>query len=101
MDKVIAVDSGGTFTDCVVLDDDGRVTTAKAPSTPVDFSVGVISAVAAAAQELGISTDALLRDAGLFCHGTTVATNALLTRTGARVGLITTKGHEDALIIGR
>jgi N-methylhydantoinase A len=101
VDKIIAVDSGGTFTDCVVLDAAGRITTAKAPSTPSDFSVGVVGAVTAAAQKFGVSTEALLRDTGLFCHGTTVATNALLTRSGSRVGLITTKGHEDALIIGR
>ena len=101
MGKVVAVDSGGTFTDCVVLDGDGRVTTAKAPSTPSDFSVGVVGAVAGAAQQLGVGLDDLLRDTELFCHGTTVATNALLTRSGSRVGLVTTKGHEDALIIGR
>jgi N-methylhydantoinase A len=98
---VVAVDSGGTFTDCVVLDDEGKVTITKAPSTPSDFSVGVLDSVAAAAQLRGSARDALLSGADVFAHGTTAATNALLTRSGQRVGLLTTKGHEDALIIGR
>jgi N-methylhydantoinase A len=98
---VVAVDSGGTFTDCVVLDDEGKVTIGKAPSTPSDFSVGVLDSVAAAAQLRGSARDALLSGADVFAHGTTAATNALLTRSGQRVGLLTTKGHEDALIIGR
>jgi N-methylhydantoinase A len=101
MSNVIAVDSGGTFTDCVVVDGDGLVTTAKAPSTPADFSVGVLASVTRAAEEMGMSLADLLADNSLFAHGTTVATNALLTRSGPKVGLITTKGHEDALIIGR
>jgi N-methylhydantoinase A len=98
---VIAVDSGGTFSDCVVLDRDGKVTIAKAPSTPSDFSVGVLDSVAAAAELRGAGRDAVLSAAEVFAHGTTAATNALLTRTGERVGLLTTKGHEDALMIGR
>lgn len=101
MTNVIAVDSGGTFTDCVVVDGAGRVTTAKSPSTPADFSVGVLAAVTRAAETMGLGLDALLADNSLFAHGTTVATNALLTRSGPKVGLITTKGHEDAIIIGR
>jgi N-methylhydantoinase A len=101
MTHVIAVDSGGTFTDCVVVDGDGNVTTAKSGSTPADFSVGVLAAVTRAAQALGLGLEELLPDTDLFAHGTTVATNVLLTRSGPRVGLITTKGHEDALIIGR
>ena len=101
MTNIIAVDSGGTFTDCVVVDSDGTVTTAKSPSTPGDFSAGVLAAVTGAAEAMGLGLDALLAGTGLFAHGTTVATNALLTRSGPRVGLITTKGHEDALIIGR
>jgi N-methylhydantoinase A len=101
MTNIIAVDSGGTFTDCVVVDADGTVTTAKSPSTPGDFSAGVLAAVTRAAEAMGLGLGALLAGNDLFAHGTTVATNALLTRSGPRVGLITTKGHEDALIIGR
>ena len=101
MDKVIAVDSGGTFTDTVLLDEQGHVTTAKSPSTPDDFSRGVLASVTRAAEASGIDVEAALAATKPFCVGTTVATNALLTRTGARVGLVTTKGHEDTIIVGR
>ena len=101
MSYLIAVDSGGTFTDTVVLDPEGGVIAAKAPSTPDDFARGVLDSVGRAAELLGIPLSELLSQSKLFAHGTTVATNALLTRTGARTGLITTRGHEDALIIGR
>lgn len=98
---VIAVDSGGTFSDCVIIDRAGRVTTGKAPSTPEDFSIGVLDSIEAAASALGLGTSDVLARAALFAHGTTVATNALIERKGARAGLITTTGHEDAIIIGR
>lgn len=101
MSYSIAVDSGGTFADCVVVDDAGRVTTAKAPSTPDDYSRGVLDSVTRAAAQLGLSPEQLLSQTALFAHGTTVATNALLTRSGSKTGVITTRGHEDALIIGR
>ncbi|MDP7643485.1 MAG: hydantoinase/oxoprolinase family protein [Anaerolineales bacterium] len=101
MTYIIAVDSGGTFTDTIVVDSDGNITAAKAASTPDDFARGVIDSVSGAAETLELTLKDLLANATLFAHGTTVATNALLTRSGARTGLITTRGHEDALIIGR
>ena len=101
MDRLVAVDSGGTFTDCVVLDAAGRVTTAKAPSTPSDFSEGVVQSVSRAAAVEDLDLRGILHSTTSFCHGTTVATNALLTRSGSVVGLVTTKGHEDAIIVGR
>ena len=97
----IGVDTGGTFTDCVVVDDDGNVTAAKAASTPQDFSVGVMESVAKAAKTLGLTAEELLAQTARFGHGTTVATNALITHTGARTGILTTRGHEDALFMGR
>jgi N-methylhydantoinase A len=97
----IAVDSGGTFCDCVVLDDRGHIARAKAPSTPPHFEEGVLQSVAEAAGRLGLSLRDLLGKTTLFAHGTTVATNVLLTRTGARVALLTTRGHEDTILIGR
>ena len=97
----IGVDTGGTFTDCVVVDDDGNVTAAKAASTPQDFSIGVMESVAKAAKALGITAEQLLAETVRFGHGTTVATNALITHTGARTGVLTTRGHEDALFMGR
>ncbi len=101
MSYLVAVDSGGTFCDCVVLDGGGRITRAKAPSTPPRFEEGVIAAVAEAAQRLGGSLREVLEETTVFAHGTTVATNVLITRTGAKVALLTTRGHEDAILIGR
>ncbi|MBD0281056.1 MAG: hydantoinase/oxoprolinase family protein [Thermoleophilaceae bacterium] len=101
MSYVVAVDSGGTFSDCVVVDDEGRLTRAKSPSTPPRFEEGVLGAVREAAGRLDLRLEELLADTRLFAHGTTVATNILITRTGARTVLLTTRGHEDAIIIGR
>lgn len=101
MSYVIAVDSGGTFTDCVVRDASGTVTRAKAPSTPPEFERGVMASIAEAAAVLGLSLEELLSQTTIFAHGTTVATNVLITRTGAKTALLTTRGHEDAIVIGR
>ena len=101
MSYVVAVDSGGTFTDCVVLDEHGPVARAKAPSTPPTFEEGVLASVAEAARRLELPLDGLLAQTTLFAHGTTVATNLLITRTGAKTALLTTRGHEDAILIGR
>jgi N-methylhydantoinase A len=97
----IGVDTGGTFTDCIVVDEAGNVIAAKASSTPADFSIGVMESVARAAKQLGTSAEQLLAQTTRFGHGTTIATNALLTHTGSTTGLITTRGHEDALFMGR
>ncbi|WP_028061307.1 hydantoinase/oxoprolinase family protein [Candidatus Solirubrobacter pratensis] len=86
----LGVDVGGTFTDLVALVD-GRVRTAKVPSTPADQSEGVLAAVRAG-EVAGVEA---------FAHGMTVATNALLERRGARTALVTTAGFRDILEIGR
>lgn len=97
----VAVDIGGTFTDCAVLDAQGRIAAiAKSFSTPPDFSQGVIAVLELAAESLGLSGPGLLAQTALFIHGCTVATNAMIERTGARTGVLTTRGHEDALFIG-
>jgi len=97
----IGVDIGGTFTDCVVADEQGGRTVAKALTTPGSLQDGVLDAVAVNAEQLAMTRNELLAATDLFVHGTTQATNAMLTRTGARTGLITTRGHEDAIIIGK
>ena len=98
----IAVDIGGTFTDCVVVEaDGGRRQVAKSLTTPGALDDGVLDAVALAATALGVTARELLSDTEYFVHGTTQATNALLTRTGSRTGLITTRGHEDSIFIGK
>jgi N-methylhydantoinase A len=98
---IIGVDTGGTFTDVVVLGDSGEVWTAKASTTPDDFSRGVMDAVNEAAGTVGVETTDLLSQTTLFKHGSTVATNALITHNGCAVGLITTKGFEDTTEIMR
>ncbi|MGH7794479.1 MAG: hydantoinase/oxoprolinase family protein [Candidatus Binatia bacterium] len=98
---VVGVDTGGTFTDVVVLGDRGQVWTAKASTTPDDFSRGVMDAVTQAANAVGVETAELLDQTTLFKHGSTVATNALITHNGCKVGLITTKGFEDTTEIMR
>ncbi len=97
----IAVDIGGTFTDSVIVDERGDRTVAKALTTHEELTEGVIESVSVNARQRGLELGELLRDTDMFAHGTTVATNAVLVRSGARAGLITTKGHEDALFIGK
>lgn len=95
----VSIDIGGTFTDCTIVAGDGSVTIAKAPSTPSDFSQGFLDALENGAGELGLDLDGLLARTGRLSHGTTVGINAVVSRTGSRVGLISTVGHGDALRI--
>ncbi|TAK00648.1 hydantoinase/oxoprolinase family protein [bacterium] len=98
---IVGVDTGGTFTDVVVMSGTGEIWTAKAPTTPDDFSRGVMDALEEAAKVVGIERGLLLGRTALFKHGSTVATNALITRSGVKVGFITTKGFEDTTEIMR
>jgi len=97
----IAVDVGGTFTDMVLRDAAGAVHIYKAPSVPADPSEGVLGVLRLAAQQLDLPLSALLRDCALFVHGSTVATNTILEKKGAKVGLLTTEGFRDSLEIRR
>ena len=94
----VAVDVGGTFTDVLVFDEGtGELTEGKVLSTPDDPSRGVVEGIEAVCEKVGISFD----DLHLLFHGTTVVTNMILTNTGSRVGLLTTKGHEQVLLLAR
>jgi N-methylhydantoinase A len=93
----IGIDVGGTFTDLVAVDESGRVTVAKAASTPRDPSEGLLEGLTLLAGEVGTDLGGLLAHTERIVHGTTVATNALLERKGARVGLLTTEGHRDVI----
>ena len=98
----IGVDVGGTFTDVVLVNERGGVHASKSPSNPADPASGVIDAVTVAARRHGYrDLGALLAACGLFVHGATVATNTLLEKKGARVGLLTTRGFRDSLEIRR
>jgi N-methylhydantoinase A len=101
MTYLVGIDIGGTFTDCAIVDGAGKLLTTKVPSTPQDFSRGMMDALGAGAQALGLSLDDFCRDISFLSHGTTVGTNTIIQKRGARVGLITTKGHEDAIHIMR
>src|SRR5690242_13479373 len=98
MNYVIGVDIGGTFTDCVVVDERGTVTIGKSLSTPMDFSAGAVDAIADAAKNLGLQdASELLTSTQLFFHACTIGDNTLITRSGAKTGLIMTKGFGDSL----
>jgi N-methylhydantoinase A len=97
----IGVDTGGTFTDSVIIDASGRVGVGKALSTHDDLSVGILRSIENAAATVDLTLDAALRGADLLAHATTVGINALLTGRGARVGLVCTAGFEATMPIAR
>jgi N-methylhydantoinase A len=102
MTWAIGVDIGGTFTDCVGIGPDGRLHYAKALSThDTDTSEGVVAALDELAKGTGQTTAELLGETTRLGHGTTIGTNLLVERRGAKVGLITTAGHRDALTMMR
>jgi N-methylhydantoinase A len=102
MEYIVGVDIGGTFTDCVVIDPDGGITVGKALSTPSDFSAGALDAVRDAAHNLDLRDETeLLRATKLFFHACTIGDNTLITRAGAKTGLITTRGFADTILIMR
>lgn len=88
----ISIDTGGTFTDAVARRGDGHLSVAKVPSTPDDPARGMGDAIAAL-----VSNGVPLEEISLVCHGTTVATNAVLTHALARVTLVTTEGFRDVV----
>jgi N-methylhydantoinase A len=98
---LVGVDIGGTFTDCVVIDQKGGITATKASSTPGNFAEGMLNAMRVAAERLELGFADFCGQIRVLTHGTTVGTNALIQRKGAKVGLITTRGHEDAIHIMR
>ena len=102
MTYYLGVDIGGTFTDCVAVDDDGRIFHAKTHSTHSSSPVeGVLTGLDLLAEEVGISTAQLCSGADRLGHGTTIGTNLIVERKGARVGLLATAGHGDALAMMR
>ncbi|HLC26769.1 MAG TPA: hydantoinase/oxoprolinase family protein [bacterium] len=100
-DYMVGIDTGGTFTDITVLTRTGELFLNKAATTPHDFSQGILNAVEEVAKSMGTTPGELLRRISLFKQGSTVATNALITRSGGKVGFITTKGFEDTTLVMR
>lgn len=101
MTFTIGTDIGGTFTDCVVVDEAGAITTGKSPTTVDNRAVGFFAAIENAAEKLGLSLEGLLAETERLVHATTAGSNALVERTGAKVGLLTTAGHGEAMLIMR
>lgn len=95
----LGIDAGGTFTDFVLADRDGTVRLFKVLSTPQDPTEAIRNGLALAGEETGIAPEEIVSNADLCINGTTVGLNALITHTGARTGLIATKGHEDSIEI--
>jgi 5-oxoprolinase (ATP-hydrolysing) len=96
--KRVGVDVGGTFTDLILVDEEGgRITVDKVPSTPDDPARGVVEGVRGLCEKAGVP----LADVDNLLHGTTVATNIVLTHSGAEVGMLTTHGFRDILHIAR
>ncbi len=97
----VCIDTGGTFTDCMVLDEEGNLSEFKSPSTPPDFSQGVMDVLGEASEAYWKSREQFLSETEFIMHGTTAATNALVTRNVARTAMITTRGFRDILEMRR
>ena len=101
MEYKIGIDVGGTFTDFLLTSKDGTSEIYKVLSTPDDPSIGLMEGLAEMAKARNISLKEFIKDVETIVHGTTVTTNAVLTRRGAKTGLLTTKGLRDALEMRR
>ena len=97
----VSVDVGGTFTDCLVLGEEGELKQFKSPTTPQDPSLGFLACLEKAAKDFRRPLAAFLADVDLLIHGTTLATNTLINENGAKTGLITTQGFQDVIEIRR
>jgi N-methylhydantoinase A len=97
----IGIDVGGTFTDFLLMDEEGNSEIYKVLSTPEDPSLAVVGGLEEMARDKGISLSSFLEMVEIIVHGTTVTTNAVLTGNVARTGLLTTRGFRDALQMRR
>ena len=97
----VCIDVGGTFTDCLVMDETGLLQKFKASTTPRDPSIGLMDAMKKAARHYKVDVKEFLSQISVLVHGTTLATNIILTGRGARAGMITTKGFRDSIEIRR
>ena len=97
----VGIDIGGTFTDLVLLRDDGRFHVYKEDSTPDEPLLAITRGLVGLAEEAASSVADLLRDTEFLVHGQTMATNALIQRSGPVIGLLATEGHRDIMYLGR
>jgi N-methylhydantoinase A len=99
MPRLLGIDVGGTFTDCAILSEESGVVVGKAPTTPGRYLDGIVASIRSAAGSEDVAS--IFADVAYVKHGTTVGTNAIIERKGTPVGLITTCGFEDTIIIMR
>src|SRR5450759_3528057 len=99
--KRVCIDVGGTFTDCLVMEETGLLEKFKASTTPSDPTQGFMDAMGKAARHYGVSVDQFLGQIEVLVHGTTLATNILLTGRGAKAGMLTTKHFRDIIELRR
>lgn len=97
----VGIDIGGTFTDLFVVEPTGESRIYKSPTTPHDPSEGLINVLTKAAEDIGETLEVFLDQVETIVHGTTIATNAVLTRQGAKTGFVTTEGFRDLLNMRR
>ena len=96
---IIYLDTGGTFSDAIILKGDGSFVTGKSSTTPEDLSICFIKCIEAACEKLDQPLDAVLAKTVILGFGTTAGTNAIITRVGGpKLGLICSKGFEDTTI---
>jgi len=95
----VCIDIGGTFTDCLVADGQGRIAIFKSPTTPGEFERGFIAVLHVAASAYGLRAADFIAQIDLIVHGSTISTNALVERKTSRVGLIVNAGHRDILLL--
>jgi N-methylhydantoinase A len=95
----VGVDTGGTFTDFITIDESGRPHVFKTPSTPKAPEQAIINGVEALAKEHRVSVPEFVRNIDLFIHGTTIATNTVIQRSGPKIGIIHTDGFRDILFL--
>ena len=98
---LVATDVGGTCTDTIVIAEGEPVRIGKSLSTPPNFADGVLDSIGSAAASMDMTREALLARTSLFIHGSTVVDNTILTRDGAKTGLLATAGFEDTLLVTR
>lgn len=103
MGKYVCVDVGGTFTDAAVLDSDGDVKVFKSPTTPGDWTEGILGAIDTAAEYYGKTLKEFLEEVsivngGMLTHGSTIATNAIVERRSGKIGVLCTRGFRDVFL---
>jgi len=99
--KRVCIDVGGTFTDCLVMDETGLLQKFKASTTPSDPSIGLMNTLKKAARYYGADIGEFLSQIEVLVHGTTLATNILINERGTKAGMITTKGFRDSIEMRR